>query len=514
MSRCPAFQEFHKIYITNYLRNYHANHIIRLVEEFVEKHKDTLDGELAFELRAFYHIIFGEFEEALTILTRYENSEYDLSRISAYRYLIRYYEGWNNPEIDLKKRDKYYLKFKALHPKLVLTSEWEKKFFGISKISEEYYWEPDLEKKAEYIPILRQLISKIPGYDSKSNITLLDESHFAGVFYSLGRFEEARKEFELIIKFCKSDLSIVGYKGLIDLAINQGILEEAERHLNQVWDLIEEGGNYWAKTQMYLMKARIAELQFNLEEAEKIILDIVTLNELEGKQLHVFRALYTLFEYYYRVFRITDNPEYKEKVVNARLKLEQLAESYPKDLTITRLTKLAKAELLKLGGIKDRVKAIILFEELLEVYPHSLAIKMDLVELYFEDLSRDSTGETKKLIDSHLDEIQKSPFMKNPATISEYSSYQILVAKYVYYLEGNINKALNILYDLQKRAEKLGLKPVESNISKEIITLEGETQKWKDIDLSIRERIEKSNIQSYFKSAHKIIGLNFSEEIS
>jgi hypothetical protein len=510
MARCPAFEEFHRIYITNYLRNYHVNHILRLIDEFAENHKNTLDGELAFELRAFYHITLGEFDEALTILTRYEDSEYDLSRISTYRYLIRYYEGWNNPEIDLKKREEYYQKFQELHPKLVLTNEWEKKFFGMSKISEEYYREKDLEKKAEYIPILRQLISNLPGYEA--TIGLLDEVHFAWIPYFLGRFEEAREEYELLIMHYKNDISIIGYEGLINLAINQGNLDEAEGHLNQALGLVEEGGNYWAKSYMYFIKARLMELQLNLEEAEKILLDVVVLNESEGTDLHVFRALYRIFEFFYRVFRTTDNYAYYEKAVNTQTRLGLLAKSFPTNPTITRLTKLTEAELLKIGGVRDRARSMTLFEELLEVYQQSLEIKMHLVELYFEDLTRDSTGEAKKIVDGLLEEIRKSPLMKNPATISEYSSYQILVAKYIYYLEGDINKALNILYDLQERAEKLGLKPVENNIYKEIITLEGETQKWKDIDLTTRERIEKSNIQSYFKSAHKIISTNVSEE--
>jgi tetratricopeptide (TPR) repeat protein len=521
MSRCPAFEEFHRIYITDYIRNYHINHIIKLIEEFAEKHKNTLDGELAFELRALLHILFGEFEEALTILTRYENSVYDLSRISTYRYLIRYYGGANNPSIDLKKRDEYYQKFHDLHPKLVLTNEWEKKIFGIYKVIEEFFWETDLEKKADYIPILKRLICKIPGYES--TFIVLDEAHYGGFFYALGRFDEAREDYELIIKYCKSDWSILGYRGLIYLAINKGDLIEAEEYLNQVWDLVEEGGHYWIKTLMYSIKARLAELRFNIEEAEKVQLDIVTLNESEGKELHVFKALFNLFEFYYRVFQITDNLEYKEKVGNTQSKLEKLAENYPKDLTITRLAKLTKAELLKLGGIKDRTKAIFIFEELLEVYPQSLAtmevyprsldIRMHLVELYFEDLARDSTGEAKRIIDSYLDDIQKSPLMKNPTTVSEYSSYQILIAKYIYYLEGDINKALNILYDLQEQAEKLRLKPVEENISKEIKTLEGEIQKWKGVDLTTKERIEKSNIQSYFKSANKLIRLNVPDEL-
>ncbi|OLS18950.1 MAG: hypothetical protein HeimC3_47660 [Candidatus Heimdallarchaeota archaeon LC_3] len=511
MSRCPAFQEFHKIYITDYCKNYHLNHCLQLIEQFAEEHKGTLDGELALELRAFWHIIMVEFDEALTILDRYENSEHDLSRIFTYKYLIRYYGGWMNPSIDLKKREEYYQKHQNLHPKLVLTNDWEKAFFGIFKIQEEYEKEIDYEKKAKYIPNLRRLMNKVPEYGATYSLWL--ENNYAGVFYSIGKFEEARESFELTIKFYKNaDISGAGYNGLIGLAINQGKMEEAEMYLNKIWDLVEEGDNHVCRTILYSTKARIAELRLNLEEAEIVRFDIVAMNESKGNALHVFRALYNLFEFYNRVYSFTDNYEYYKRAVNTHSKLETIAQNHQNDSTMKRLTKMANAELMKHGGIKDRSKSITMFEELLEVYPTSLDIKMQLVELYFEDLGRDPTGEAKRIIDSYLDEIQKSPLMKNPTKISEYSIYQILIAKYIYYLEGDIDKALHILYDLREQAEKFGLKPVEENISKEITTLEDEIQKWNNVQLTTKERIEKSKIQSYFKSALKLIGSTGPEE--
>ncbi|KKK69957.1 hypothetical protein LCGC14_2928840, partial [marine sediment metagenome] len=160
------------------------------------------------------------------------------------------------------------------------------------------------------------------------------------------------------------------------------------------------------RTILYSTKARIAELRLNLEEAEIVRFDIVAMNESKGNALHVFRALYNLFEFYNRVYSFTDNYEYYKRAVNTHSKLETIAQNHQNDSTMKRLTKMANAELMKHGGIKDRSKSITMFEELLEVYPTSLDIKMQLVELYFEDLGRDPTGEAKRIIDSYLDEIQ------------------------------------------------------------------------------------------------------------
>ena len=68
--------------------------------------------------------------------------------------------------------------------------------------------------------------------------------------------------------------------------------------------------------------------------------------------------------------------------------------------------------------------------------------------MYLEDISSDILGETKKRVDELIEDISLSPLMTNPQTISEYSNFQILIAKYKYYVNGDIEVALKILNDL------------------------------------------------------------------
>ena len=181
-----------------------------------------------------------------------------------------------------------------------------------------------------------------------------------------------------------------------------------------------------------------------------------------------------------------------------------------------RLTNLSKALILKMGGIRDRARAIDIFEDILSYYPtgmdrfhqitnRSIDIKMNLIELYLYDLANDLLGNTKKNIDKLMLEIEKSPLMHNPTTISEYSSYQILVAKYNFYVEGDINKALDILDSLRKEAEKYKMQKIIDQIKGETHFLETEIAKWENIDLSIQERLVKSQLTEYIQKALNIV---------
>ena len=205
------------------------------------------------------------------------------------------------------------------------------------------------------------------------------------------------------------------------------------------------------------------------------------------------------------MYHISKEQSYLTRALESKNQIMAVAQDYPNNVTIVRFSKLATAFIFKLGGIRKKAKAIDLFEELLVVFPSNLEIKMNLVELYFEDLSTDLIGNTQDRIDALLEEVAQNPLMRNPTTINEYSRYQILVAKYIYYVNGDIPKALDLLYELQAQAEKYSLKRVLEQITREIQILESEVTKWTNIQLSTQDRMKASKINTYLREALNIV---------
>ena len=56
--------------------------------------------------------------------------------------------------------------------------------------------------------------------------------------------------------------------------------------------------------------------------------------------------------------------------------------------------------------MRDKGNSMNMLEELAEVYPHNLMIKINLIELYFEGLVSDYLGNSKRRIDELIDEIK------------------------------------------------------------------------------------------------------------
>lgn len=514
MIHLDKFHKFQKKLYLEYYGKFHWNQIILLIKEFIQETEGTVDTDMAKVQLAQWFLFMNEFEKMNVILQDLLVSFDEHVIASVYHHYVLYYAGWLNPAIDLKKAVQYALKAKMAYDKASNTNEeWEKYTALTNKIFMDFVLEKDLEKKMYLIDEVRSLTEKVPEYGYQWR--MYREIIFGQVFEQNGDFEQAQNSYELLVHYFQdTDFSVFGYNSLALLSAFKGNLDQAEEYIEKGLKLAHDGGNYFLLHAIMVTSAYLKELKSDYSQSEMIRVEIIGLLDKQNKELLSFKQRYALFAFYIRMFRLINEREYLEKAITTKKQLDRLAN--PLDITMSRLLKLATAFLYKNGSLKERAQAIDLFEEILGYYPEgmdrfyqmtnrSIELKLNLVELYFDDLERDKFQRTKEKIDTLMEEIEKSPLMRNPITIAEYSNYQILVAKYYFYVESNVQHSFQILDSLNKEAEKYNIQKVRQQINSEIQFLESEVTKWSNLPLSVQERVKKSNISAYMKEAVNMV---------
>jgi len=168
---------------------------------------------------------------------------------------------------------------------------------------------------------------------------------------------------------------------------------------------------------------------------------------------------------------------------------------YPNDSRIGNLAKLSQATLLKYGSLPKRVNASELFDELLDYFPFFIA--REYLDLLFDDLTISQDQETLEKVDFLMNNYIDKPLSYNH--IINYVSQQILLARYNFFIKNKINMALEILIEAQERISKLKIENLNSKIDNELKRFKKERIKWENLDISIKERIEKSEFQKYIQ---------------
>jgi tetratricopeptide (TPR) repeat protein len=448
--------------------------------------------------RAELHMFFGEFDKSLNITNKLQYSDNLIVKCLANQMLQLYNAGWFHPPISLEKAQEYFEKVKSIYQDIDIHDAWERAYIGPYYKMSHWVAEANVERKIELIKECQEISIGMPEYSlewrSYTDIT------FGNFYQQLGKFDLAMKHFERGVSHVpESDISIFYLNSQALLSTVLGRLDDANNYIDRIQKITKT-----SETPFY-----------HNTDAEQYRLKTLELSRQSRIDFYVHRETYNLFSFYLRMYNITKDNQMLEKASSTRDTLKELANQSSEDTTIKRLKMLADGFILKMGGMRDKVRAMDIFEKILSFFPSgmerfyevsnpSIELKMHLVELYFEDLSSEILGNTLQKIETLMQEISNSPVMTNPQTIAQYSSYQILVAKYQFYVNGDISESLNLLYELKSHAESFNLDHVISQISSEIDTLESERTKWSNISLTTKERIEQSKIKSYMHEALKM----------
>ena len=176
-------------------------------------------------------------------------------------------------------------------------------------------------------------------------------------------------------------------------------------------------------------------------------------------------------------------------------------ENNPPNPTHLNYFKFAQAQVLKNGPIRDKAKSLDILEDLVNIYPNNISILVTLIESLFEDINISYDESTVVKIDNFMKRIEKIPLRKNPQVIISFVSQQILLSKYNFYIKGNVNNALDILYKAKKTVKNYEIPHLEQLIENEIFRFKERYQKWDNINKSINERFRESEFQEYLREA-------------
>ncbi|MFX1285351.1 MAG: hypothetical protein ACFFB5_17010 [Promethearchaeota archaeon] len=219
----------------------------------------------------------------------------------------------------------------------------------------------------------------------------------------------------------------------------------------------------------------------------------------------ILLGYHIIFDYYYEMFRIENNRQFLKKTGEQLLKMEDLKDKLSEDSLSMFLIRHDNALLLKHGSFKEKGQAIEIFKQLLEVESESRyhrEVTIHLIDLLFENVVITEDERIVKEIETIMNRLGEYPLLRNPKAVFGYTSQQILLAKYTYYLKNNCVKALEILKHTMEQIKELQLKNLEQKIEKELALLMQKTH-YRGSDM--KEPVDYAEFREYLQEALDLV---------
>ena len=492
-------QKYKKFFIKGY-ENYHNGYSYEQVQEeireFIKTNNGSLDAIVAKTSLCSSFIIEGEFKEAEKILSSLEFTGNELVDYFIYNVSSFYYGGINDPNLDSKKSDEFHNQAKKLSEKIVFQDNWEEGLIKSSELNRVFFLEH--QNKSERLELANKYLELFQtnhalGYYLDSYIVVA-----GAAFSSIGKYNRAIKIFKHSYEtFAKSDLSLLHLHNLLVtyLVINE--LEQAKKYLALALQKANQSTNYWLKQIILEVENFLLSHEQRYEDLENNLVNQVELARDHKNDLKTSYKELDIFRFYINRFKSTENNEFLVKAKKTKERLQILTDNSD-DIRINRRNDHAKAILLSLGSLKQKAKGVEIYEDLIKIYPYYASLKLELIDLYWDDLKYDVDGESKKQIDQLLAQLESYANVQQNDPDNSQISIQILLAKYDFYINQNKDKAIDTLYVIQTKAHSDGKKLLEEKVTNEIKLLENDLN-WNSSKYTVKERIE--NFKSYIEGA-------------
>jgi len=239
----------------------------------------------------------------------------------------------------------------------------------------------------------------------------------------------------------------------------------------------------------------------NYDEALKAHQESLVHRKQYGDRLEIFWGYFKIFHFYYQRFRITKDKGFLKQAEQTLTDLQELSNTHSDNKTMVNYTNYAHSLVLKYGNIIKKGNAIVTLQELLEKYPNDIEISLNLLELLFEDVIQSEDQDTINEIDELMGKISKIPLRNSPHASYHFISQQIFLAKYSYYIKGDLTLGLNILNDAKDHINTYKLDNLVNELDAELEVLEKELTRWDHVDKSFRDRINASEFNKYIEEA-------------
>ncbi len=185
----------------------------------------------------------------------------------------------------------------------------------------------------------------------------------------------------------------------------------------------------------------------------------------------IFTGYLHLLFYYYERYRLTKDRQFLVKSTEILPKLEEMQQQNNKNSFIKFNTRLSQALILKHGSFHKKAQAVDKLKQLLEqdMFPlQHMEVSMHLLDLLFENVTISEDESVIAEIDTLIEQINEFPLSSNANTSFIFTSQQILIAKYQFYIKNNGFKAIDILNKAKDQIDDFKLHLLEQAINNEL----------------------------------------------
>lgn len=490
---------------------------IKKAKMLIEQLDNPVDIVLGKLLSSFYFLNFFVLNESITLLIEIEKiikNEDIKDQFVLYLFhslSFYYYSGWEGPSIDKDLSEQHLNDTKQIFQYFEAADDWERNFIDGWHFKTLAFYEfknNELHEATKFQRMCLEAWIKIS--DSDNDFAAIAYNLLGFFLRVIGEFEEAEITLLEALETNQKYNSLWQFTPLINLAAmnaTKGDLQKAMEYCNRLLNITKkyenEAGGFIRMGWALDMKASYLYAKGYYNEAKKLRQEVLQYFKRTNEPWRIFNGYYAIVEFYNNRYIETDDDIMLHQAEMAYQDLRKFSSAYPNNKNMINFVELAHALILKHGNIRKKAKAIDILEEQSENYPLNIAISFRLLELLFEDAVLTGDQQTIKQIDVLIARISIIPLRNNPLAVFSYVSQKIMVAKYNYYIKGDISSAIEILNSTKIHIEKYKLSNLSSYIEKELGILEKEITKWDNVNISVKERIKKSKFNKYVQEALK-----------
>lgn len=491
--------------------SYHTD--ISKANKTLEGLKDPLDITFGKLFIAWHYFMFQQQSKFLVILAEIENENKILKdqfiQFMINYYYCLYYMGGSTPIVSKGQAEKYFDYIEQSYQGIDYKDDWEKNYcigwYYDSKAQYEEKFKDDLSNAIKFEKKCIEAWSKIPEDG---------EYHSAGGYITLsfyygqnGDFDEAEKSINRALLVYKKYNNLFQRLPLVYLSwlkYLKGDLQKAKELNEKGLEVAKHFDNSYGIYGSLTRKGSYLWQEGEYDESIKTYQESLVYRKQHGDPLSIFWGYFRIFDLYHRRFKTTKDKAFFTQAEQTLTDLQELSKTYSDNKTMINYTNYAQSLILKYGNVRKRAKSIDILEELIKYYPNNIEISLNLLELLFEDVIQSEDQDTINQIVELMEKVIQIPLRNNPQAIFSFISQQIFLAKYIYYIKGDISVALNILHNSTDHVKKFKLNNLVKILDAEIQILENQLTKWDDVDISVKKRIVKSEFNKYIQQALSI----------
>jgi tetratricopeptide (TPR) repeat protein len=419
-----------------------------------------------------------------------------------------YYSGSNNPEVNFLKSNEYWKASTDLinkNEELLKRSEpWFYHLLMVFKHVLRWNITDNLDLSVNIAIENLSLREKVP-FDGEQIKAYGGMYAIGRVKMQQGKLDEAYDYFQWQPPSPTNWTENVRLDNLANLEAMRGNLDKA---INLKFDSIkknQENNFTWGVYRGITHLASYLLEKNDLKKARDYHLQSLEMRKQHSNPIEQIMGYYELIRHLTVEFSLNFDKDVLVQAKNYFQEMLSVNGKFHDNITVTNFTKISDAIIKKYGRLKDRGEALTILEQLVELYPRFTIFKIDIIEILLEDAQLSNDPEIIIELDNKIEEISKLGLFQNNGSPSKYIQYQIIVARYIFYLKNDPTKALEILLNSLDIIEPFNLVLLKDQVKIEIEKINQQKKQWDGNSTSIQDRIREGEINDYVKKAFQVI---------